>query len=97
MVKASKGLRRRSRGILSKTPRKRGNPPVARLMRTFKEGEKVAIKIEPSVRSGAPHLRYQGRTGVVEGKQGRMYLVRIMDGGKEKIILSNAVHLLKVQ
>jgi large subunit ribosomal protein L21e len=97
MVKSSKGLRRRSRGILSKSPRNRGNPPVARLMRKFEEGEKVCIKIEPSVRSGAPHLRFQGRTGVVVGTQGRMYRVSIMDGGKEKIILSNAVHLTKAK
>ncbi|MEM3852250.1 MAG: 50S ribosomal protein L21e [Methanomassiliicoccales archaeon] len=97
MVKASKGLRRRSRGILSKKPRERGTPPVARMMQKFEPGEKVAIKIEPSIRSGAPHLRFQGRTGMVEGVQGRVYRVRILDGGKEKIILSDAVHLVKAK
>ena len=97
MVKASKGLRRRSRGILSKSPRERGMPPVARIIRRFEEGERVCIKIEPSIRDGAPHLRFQGRTGVVIGMQGRTYRVRIVDGGKEKVILSDAVHLMKAK
>ncbi len=97
MVKASKGLRRRSRYILRKSPRSRGNPPIARVLRKFELGERVSIRIEPSERSGAPHLRFQGRTGVIAGKQGRSYQVRIFDGGKEKIILSNAVHLLKAE
>jgi large subunit ribosomal protein L21e len=97
MVKASKGLRRRSRGILSKSPRERGMPPVARVMRTFEEGDSVSIKIEPSIRDGAPHLRFQGRTGIVIGRQGRAYMVRISDGGKEKVILSDAVHLMKAK
>jgi len=97
MVKASKGLRRRSRGIMRKSPRSRGFPPAGSMVRSFEEGERVSIKIEPSQLSGAPHLRFQGRTGVVVGRQGRMYLVSIMDGGKEKIILSGAVHLLKAR
>jgi large subunit ribosomal protein L21e len=97
MVKASKGLRRRSRGILSKSPRERGMPPVARVMRTFEEGDSVSIKIEPSIRDGAPHLRFQGRTGIVIGRQGMAYMVRISDGGKEKVILSDAVHLMKAK
>lgn len=96
-MKASKGLRRRSRYIMRKSPRSRGNPPVARIIRKFEIGEKVNIKLEPSERSGAPHLRFQGRTGVVVGVQGRAYKVSVMDGGKEKIILSNAVHLLKAE
>ncbi len=97
MVKASKGLRRRSRYILRKSPRARGNPPVARVIRKFEIGEKVNIRIEPGELSGAPHLRFQGRAGVIIGTQGRAYRVSVMDGGKEKIILSNAVHLLKAE
>lgn len=95
MVKASKGLRRRSRNIMRKNPRNRGNPPVARVVRKFEIGERVSIRLEPSELSGAPHLRFQGRTGEIVGTQGRAYRVRILDGNKEKIILSNAVHLIK--
>lgn len=80
---------------MRKSPRSRGNPPVARVLRKFEVGERVSIRLEPSVRSGAPHLRFQGRTGVIVGVQGRTYKVQIFDGGKEKIILSNGVHLLK--
>jgi large subunit ribosomal protein L21e len=97
MVKASKGLRRRSRDILSKSPRSRGIPPVARIIRKFEEGDNVSIKVEPSIKDGAPHIRFQGRTGKVIGTQGRAYKVRIYDGGKEKIILSDAVHLTRAE
>lgn len=97
MVKASKGLRRRSRNILSKSPRSRGIPPVARIIRKFEEGDSVSIKVEPSIKDGAPHIRFQGRTGKVVGTQGRAYKVQIYDGGKEKIILSDAVHLTKAE
>ncbi|MBX8632465.1 MAG: 50S ribosomal protein L21e [Thermoplasmata archaeon] len=97
MVKSSKGLRRRSRGILSKSPRERGMPPVARIIREFQEGESVSIRIEPSIRNGAPHIRFQGRTGRIVGRQGRSYKILISDGGKEKVILSEAVHLMKAK
>ncbi len=96
-MKSSKGLSRRSRYRLRKSPRNRGNPPVARVIRKFEIGERVSIRLEPGERSGAPHLRFQGRTGTIIGVQGRAYQVRILDGGKEKIILSNAVHLLKAE
>ena len=97
MGKASKGLNRRSRYILRKSPRSRGNPPVARVIRKFEVGDRVSIRLEASERSGAPHLRFQGRTGVIVGVQGRAYKESVMDGGKEKVILSNAVHLLKAE
>ncbi len=97
MVKASKGLRRRSRNILRKSPRSRGIPPVARIIRKFEEGDSVSIKVEPSIKDGAPHIRFQGRTGKIIGIQGRAYKILIYDGGKEKIILSDAVHLTKAE
>ena len=97
MVKASKGLRRRSRNILRKSPRHRGIPPADRIIRKFEEGDSVSIRVEPSIRDGAPHIRFQGRTGRIIGKQGKAYKILIHDGGKEKIILSDAVHLTKAE
>lgn len=67
-----------------------------RLMQQFKEGDRVTIDIESAVHKGMPHPRYEGRSGIVIGMQGRVYKVAVMDGGIRKIFLSNAVHLRKI-
>ncbi|WP_423792352.1 50S ribosomal protein L21e [Methanocaldococcus indicus] len=96
MVQMSEGFRRKTRKKLSKKPRERGLYPITRALREYKEGEYVAIKIDPSVHKGMPHPRYHGRTGVVVGKQGKAFLVKIRDGGKEKILIAFPQHLKPV-
>jgi large subunit ribosomal protein L21e len=93
MVKASKGIRVKTRRTLRVRPRDRGMPPITRTLREFKVGEKTAIKIDGRVAGGMPHARYQGQTGVVVGKQGRAFLVEIVQGKKTKTILATAEHL----
>jgi ribosomal protein L21E len=41
--------------------------------------------------------RLQGRTGVVIGKRGRSYLVKLKDQNKEKEYLIEAIHLKKIE
>ncbi len=94
MAFKSKGLRARSRRKLKKSVR--GMPPVTAFLKEFNVGDKVAIVIEPSVHKGMPFIRFHGRMGEVIGKRGRAYLVKIRDGGKEKVIISHPVHLKKV-
>jgi large subunit ribosomal protein L21e len=84
----------KARGKLTKE-RGRG-VTVGRIMGEFREGERVILRIEPSVQEGRPHPRYQGRVGMVRGRRGRAYEVEIKDGGKIKKVIILPEHLVRV-
>jgi large subunit ribosomal protein L21e len=96
-VKRSKGIRSKSRKILRKKPRERGIHSITRALQHFEEGESVNIVIDSSVHKGMPHIRFQGYTGKVEGKQGDSYLVGVNDGKKHKVLIIRSEHLRRVQ
>lgn len=97
MVKRSKGIRSKSRHILRKKPRARGTSSITRALQQFEEGESVNIVIDSAVHKGMPHIRFQGYTGKIEGKQGESYLVGINDGKKHKTLIIRSEHLRRVQ
>ena len=97
MVKRSKGLRSKSRKILRKKPRERGLTSITRALQQFQDGESVNIVIDPSVHKGMPHVRFQGYTGRIAGKQGGSYLVMIKNGKKPKTLIVRPEHLRKVR
>ena len=51
--------------------------------------------IDPSVHYGTPHSRFQGKTGVVTGQQGRAFVVELYDGNKLKTVIARPEHLKK--
>jgi len=59
----------------------------------YDEGQKVHLRLDPSVQDGRFHPRFNGHTGEVVGRQGAAFKVRINDRGKEKTILATAAHL----
>jgi len=95
MVKASRGLRRKTRNILSKSSRGRGLSPITHEFQEFEVGERVNIVLDPSIHRGMPHSRFHGRTGIVMGNQGRSFVVQIHDGNKIKTVVSRPEHLRK--
>lgn len=97
MVKRSKGIRSKSRKILRKKPRERGIHSITRALQEFEKGQSVNIVIDPSMHKGMPHIRFQGHTGKIEGKQGNAYLVGIKDGKKHKSLIIRSEHLRRVQ
>jgi len=97
LVKRSKGIRSKSRHILRKKPRDRGINSITRALQEFEEGESVNIVIDSSIHKGMPHIRFQGYTGKIEGKQGDSYLVGINDGKKHKTLIVKPDHLRRVQ
>ena len=97
MVERSKGIRSKSRHILRKKPRDRGNLSITRALQNFEEGESVNIVIDPAIHKGMPHIRFHGLTGKIEGKQGNSYLVGINDGKKHKILIIKPEHLRRVR
>ena len=96
MVKRSKGIRSKSRHILRRKPRDRGIISITKSLQQYEEGESVNIVIDPSIHKGMPHIRFHGKNGKIEGKQGESYLVGINDGKKHKTLVIKPEHLRKV-
>ena len=94
-MQRSRGFRTKTRQVLKKKPRARGLSPITRGFQTFESGEKVNIKIDPSIHKGMPHARVQGLTGVVVAPRGTAYEVRVMVGNKPKTVVSRPEHLVK--
>ena len=76
--------------------RTRGKVPFSRYFQKLKRGEKVVFIEEKSIPTTVPE-RFQGRTGEIEGKRGRAYIVKIKDNDKEKKFIINPVHLIKIK
>ena len=90
---SSKGPRHGTRRKLSNDPRERGTSPPQRAIQEYDVGQKVHLRIDPSVQKGRFHPRFNGHTGEVVGKQGAVFKVHISDRGKEKTLLAAAAHL----
>ena len=82
-----------NRNKLTNHPRERGTSPPQRAIQEFEPGEKVHLKLDPSVHEGRFPPRFGGHTGEILGTQGRAYRVEINDGGKAKEIVTVAAHL----
>ena len=76
--------------------RTRGKIQFSRYFQELKIGDKVAIVKEKAVTSNFP-LRLQGRTGNVEEKRGKAYLINLMDHNQEKRFLVEPIHLKKIK
>ncbi len=96
-MRRSKGTRQGTRNILRKKPRERGLIPITRALQQFEEGERARIMLEPSVHKGQPHRRFHGKTGVVIGKQGKAFVLKVSDGKKEKKVIARPEHLRRVE
>ena len=96
-MRHSKGYRNRCRKLLRKRPRERGRPGLSKLLYEYKEGDLVCIDICPNYIRTAPHRRYQGKVGVIVGKRGRAYIVKVRMGGKDKFIITTKDHLKPFQ
>jgi large subunit ribosomal protein L21e len=79
-----------------KPVRTRGKLQLSRYFQELKIGDFVAISREPAVQSSFPE-RLQGITGVVKEKKGKVYIIKIKDGNKEKDILIEPIHLKKIK
>jgi len=89
----SKGFRRGSRKVLKKKARERGMQPLGRLLHKYTKGDKVVVKIDPSVHGGMPHHRYQGKVGTVVEQRGQAYVVEIRESTKNKDLIIRPEHI----
>jgi large subunit ribosomal protein L21e len=90
---SSNGPREGTRNKLKNDARDRGASPPQRSVQQFDEGQKVHLKLDPSVPKGQFHPRFNGRTGTVVGEQGRAFKVEIEDGSVTKTLIAAAAHL----
>ena len=44
-----------------------------------------------------PHRRFQGKTGVITGTQGRAYVVSVKDGNMQKTVVARPEHLRPIE
>ncbi len=82
--------------VRRKKIRTRGKLQLSRYFQELEKGDSVAVIRERSVNFNFPE-RIQGRTGSVEGKRGRVYIVKIKDQNKEKRFLIEPIHLKKIK
>jgi len=89
----SKGYRTRTRRLLRKKPRERGKLRLSKLLYQYQPGNRVVIKINPSVHKGMPHKRYHGKVGTIVEKRGKSYIINVTQGNTAKEIIVRPEHL----
>lgn len=74
----------------------RGKIKLGKYFQKFAKGDSVAIVREDAMQPKFPK-KFQGRTGLVESRQGKAYSIKIMDAKKEKKLLIEPIHLRKIK
>ena len=82
--------------VKRKDIRTRGKIQLSKYFQELKKGDFVSVIKEPAISSNFPK-RFQGRTGSIEGKRGKTYIVKIKDQNKEKKFLIEPIHLKKIK
>lgn len=80
----------------TKKTREKGKIKLSNYFQEFDEGDTVAVIRERSLQPGFPET-IQGRTGVISGKRGSSYEVKIKDSNKEKKYFIEPIHLKKIK
>ena len=93
MGRKAKGFRTKTRALLRRKPRERGKTGLSKILHQYSAGEKVVVKIDPSVHRGMPHRRYHGKVGVIVNMRGRSYVVNVTEGDASKEIIIRPEHL----
>ncbi|MBI2671091.1 50S ribosomal protein L21e [Candidatus Woesearchaeota archaeon] len=87
------GFRRKTRHKLRKNIHERGKISIKKFLQKFDQGTRVYLKADSGYQKGMYFPRYHGKAGIVTGKQGSCYYVKIKDQNKHKILLVHPIHL----
>lgn len=93
----AKGFRHRTRSLLRRGVREKGKTGLSKILREYAQGDRVLVRINPSIHKGMPHRRFHGRIGVVGEKRGRAYVVNVSQGDAVKEIIVRPEHLEPVK
>lgn len=97
MVTRTHGQRQGTRSILRKSKSERGRIFINRVMHQYEIGDRVAIVLDGAQHRGMPHRRFQGKTGLIAGEQGRAYIVSVKDQNMSKTVVARPEHLRPIQ
>ena len=92
-MKRSKGLRVRTRSILRRRRKERSRLNISRVIHQYEEGDRVAIVLDGGQQMGMPHRRFNGRTGFINKRQGKAWVVAVKDGNMQKTVIARPEHL----
>lgn len=93
MVKRKGGFRRKTRNKFQKQIQDKGKISIRRYLQEFTEGDRVTLSAEPAQQGGLYHPRFHGKSGVVNGRQGNCFIVKVKDGNALKQLLIHPSHL----
>jgi large subunit ribosomal protein L21e len=82
--------------INRKQLRAHGKIKLSNYFKDFKEDDKVAVVMELAVQPKFPK-KLQGRCGVIVGKRGHSYVIKMNDLNKEKTYIIHPLHLRKLK
>ena len=91
------GTGRKKRALFGKNIKKKGKISLNNYLAEFEVGQKVNLGLESSIRKGVYNPRFIGKAGVITGKQGSCYEVKINDFKKEKTVIVHPVHLKRAK
>jgi large subunit ribosomal protein L21e len=89
----ARGYRYRTRSLLRRRVRERGKTGLSKVLREYAPGDRVLVRINPSIHKGMPHRRFHGKIGVVGERRGRAYVVNVSQGDAVKEIIVRPEHL----
>ena len=89
----SRGYRRKTRSLLRKKAREKGKIGLSKILRDYKPGDRVVVKLNPSVHKGMPHRRFHGKVGIIENVRGQAYVVNVTQGKAVKEVIVRPEHL----
>jgi len=81
--------------VRRKAIRTRGKIPLSKYFQELKIGDKIAVVREKTLAAFFPSV-LQGRTGTIEQKRGRSFLVKLNDKNRVKQYLIAPIHLKKI-
>ena len=73
----------------------KGKVRLAVAFQELKKGDLIAVSRDLSSKINFPR-RMEGRTGTVEGKRGKAFIVKMKDYNEEKTFILNPIHLKKL-
>ncbi|MDE0707017.1 MAG: 50S ribosomal protein L21e [Candidatus Poseidoniales archaeon] len=97
MATRTHGERQGTRSILKKKKADRSRVFINRVMHPYVEGDRVAIVLDGAQQKGMPHRRFQGKTGIIAGIQGRAYVISVSDGDMQKTVVARPEHLRSME
>ena len=81
--------------IKRKNVKSRGKIRLSQYFQSFTDGDRVAIVRDQTFSPAFP-CRIQGKSGVIAGKKGDAYVIKLMDGNQEKAYIIKPIHLKRL-